>query len=107
MEVISLGMPRTGTKSMQSALQILGYNKIYHGFVLVDEPETSNLWEKAVDAKFYGKKPECNKDMFDKIFKGYSGMTDTPAAFFVEEMLAFYPEVRSKHELILNADLDS
>ena len=88
-----MGMPRTGTKSMQSALQILGCNKVYHGFVLVDEPGTSNLWETAVDAKFYGKKPECSKDMFDNIFKGYAGTTDTPPAFFVEEMLACYPEV--------------
>ncbi|KAK4494751.1 hypothetical protein PRZ48_014107 [Zasmidium cellare] len=87
-------MPRTGTASMQAALQILGYNKTHHGFILVDQPLTSNAWEAAVNAKFSGAKPACSKETFDAFFEGYLATTDTPSAFFTEELLEFYPDAK-------------
>ena len=94
MEVLSLGMPRTGTASMQAALQLLGYSDVHHGFALVDQPYSSNLWEKAVEAKFLLKGVPCDRAMFDALLGGYAATTDAPSAFFAEELLASYPHVR-------------
>jgi hypothetical protein len=45
-------MLRTGTRSMQAALRILGHNDDHHGYSLIDRPETSNAWEKVINAKY-------------------------------------------------------
>jgi hypothetical protein len=52
MQVLSLGLPCTGTKSMQTALHILGYHNVHHGMHLIDRPSTSNAWETLVDATY-------------------------------------------------------
>ena len=94
LEVLSLGMPRTGTASMQAALQMLGYSDVSHGFDLVYQPISSNAWEAAVDAKFYGKSPSCSREMFDAILGHCAATTDVPSSYFAEELLAAYPDVR-------------
>jgi hypothetical protein len=94
MEVLALGMPRTGTASMQAALRILGYSDVSHGFDLVYQPISSNAWEVAVDAKFYGKGPPCSREIFDAILGRCAAATDVPSSFFAEELLAAYPDVR-------------
>ena len=93
LEVLALGMPRTGTASMQAALRILGYSDVSHGFDLVYQPVSSNAWEAAVDAKFYGKHPPCSREMFDAILGHCAATTDVPSSYFAEELLAAYPDV--------------
>jgi hypothetical protein len=39
---------------MQLALSILGY-PCHHGFTLIANIRDTELWNKALDAKFYGK----------------------------------------------------
>ena len=45
MRVLSLGMGRTGTSSMQAALHILGFKHTYHGYDTFDHPEDFVHWE--------------------------------------------------------------
>jgi hypothetical protein len=78
--------------SMQSALQILGYGDVHHRYHLVDQPQTTNAWEKVVDVK-YDKGTVPTRETFDSLRGGCAGVTDSPCAFFVEELLDSYPQV--------------
>ena len=39
MQVLALGLPRTGTSSMQAALLRLGHNDAYHSFDMLSRPQ--------------------------------------------------------------------
>lgn len=53
-KVIGAGVGRTGTRSLQLALQILGF-KSYHMFEVVNHhPEHADLWIKKIDGKLSG-----------------------------------------------------
>jgi hypothetical protein len=103
MEVLSLGMGRTGTCSMREALHILGVRHTYHGFDTFDSPGDFLYWEKAADAKFYGKGKPYGREEFDEFLGHCAGTTDLPA-LFAEDMIAAYPEV-SKHKLFAKSPL--
>ena len=93
MQVLALGMSRTGTASMRKALQELGFNHTYHGFDTIEHPEDLLLWEKAADAKFSGK-GTWGREEFDQLLGHCAAVTDMPCAIFSEELLQAYPEVR-------------
>lgn len=45
MEVLCVGMPRTGTESLQHALLRLGYDHTYHGWdIIYDQPNYAQQW---------------------------------------------------------------
>ena len=94
MQVLSLGLPRTGTMSMQAALRILGYSDVHHGIRLIEQPTTSNAWEALVDAKDdRGAISPPTRETFDTLLGDCEAVTDSPCAFFAEELLRAYPEV--------------
>ncbi|KAF1356709.1 hypothetical protein BDV97DRAFT_342480 [Delphinella strobiligena] len=94
MGVLSLGMPRTSTASMQAALRILGYNDTHHGFMIVDEPETAAIWEEAADSKFSSAGPALDRAFFDRALSRFASTTDMPCAFFAQELVEAYPEAK-------------
>ena len=94
MQVLSLGLPRTGTASMQSALQILGYNHTAHGFDMISHPEVGAPWMEAVNAKFLNKGKPYGRAEFDALLGDCAAVTDMPCAAFWEELIAAYPEAK-------------
>ena len=94
MQVLSLGLPRTGTASMQSALQILGYNDTAHGFDLISHPEIGTPWMEAVNAKFLGQGKPYGRAEFDALLGNCAAVTDMPCASFWEELMVAYPEAK-------------
>ena len=94
MQVLSLGLPRTGIASMQSALQILGYNYTAHGFDMISHPEVGTPWMKAVDAKFLNIGKPYGRAEFDAFLGHYAAVTDMPCAAFWEELIAAYPQAK-------------
>ena len=83
MRILSLGLPRTGTMSMQAALRILGYHDVHHGIHLIENPKTSNAWERVVDATYghhHGEAP--TRKTFDTLLGDCEAVTDAPCAFF-------------------------
>lgn len=45
MEVLCVGMPRTGTESLQHALLTLGYDHTYHGWdIIYERPNYAQQW---------------------------------------------------------------
>ena len=94
MQVLSLGLPRTGTASMQLALQILGYNHTAHGFDMISRPEVGTSWMEAVDAKFLNIGKPYGRAEFDALLGHCAAVTDMPCAAFGEELMAAYPEAK-------------
>ncbi|KAI1326731.1 efflux pump antibiotic resistance protein [Xylariaceae sp. FL0255] len=93
MEVLSLGFSRTGTSTMQKALQILGI-PCYHAFELYDHVDHCTGWNKALDAKFFGKGKPFGRAEWDELLGDYSAVTDVPAIAFADDLMTVYPEAK-------------
>ncbi|CAI4211901.1 unnamed protein product [Parascedosporium putredinis] len=91
MQILVLGLPRTGTQSLADALAILGIAPVYH-MRDVGKNKHQDLWVEAIEAKFEGKGTAWTRDEFDRILSGYEAVADYPAAIFPEELIAAYPE---------------
>jgi len=85
LEVIGAGFGRTGTKSLQSALELLGFAPCYHMVeVFPRGPQEFHLWEQAAAG---------NPD-WDAIFGHYKATVDFPACNFWKELAGYYPEAK-------------
>ncbi|KAF5723494.1 hypothetical protein FMUND_1818 [Fusarium mundagurra] len=86
-----LGLPRMGTQSLADALAILGISPIYH-MREVGKNNHADLWTALLYEKFTKDgSPQPPGDLL-KILSNYEGVADYPAAIFVDELLAAYPE---------------
>lgn len=96
LRVLCLGLPRSGTESLQSALKILGFNGVAHGFEWwMNSPNTSMLYCELMHLKLHDKLPDPNilrKEYFDRILGDKEATTDVPAAWFAAELLQAYPD---------------
>lgn len=77
---------------MQAALAMLGYDHTYHGFDMIDRPSDWEYWEKAADAKWFGKGTPFGRAEYDEFLGHCAATTDIPA-MFGDDMFAAYPEV--------------
>ena len=87
LKVVGSGLGRTGTKSMQSALNILGFGPCHHMVEVFAHPESMQLW---IDAG-------AGKPDWDAIFAGYHSMVDYPGTHFWRELAAYYPDAKVLH----------
>ena len=84
-EVIGAGLGRTGTKSLQAALETLGYGPCYHMTEVFGHPEHLPMWEAATR----GEPVE-----WERIFGGYRATVDWPGAAFYERLMEAYPRAK-------------
>ncbi|KAI8642458.1 hypothetical protein BD408DRAFT_416564 [Parasitella parasitica] len=86
LEVIGAGFGRTGTDSLRTALNILGYNT-HHMKVFMENKENDpdNFYNAFTDP--------ANAD-WDNIYKGYSAAVDWPTAAFWQELHVKYPNAK-------------
>lgn len=94
MEVLVLGLCRTGTMSIKGALEQLGYQGIYHASAVFSTPGHADLWTAALKAKYEGNGTEFTRADFDRLLRNYSAVTDIPAACFAQELITMYPEAK-------------
>src|SRR5580692_6014627 len=87
LKVVGSGLGRTGTKSMQTALNILGFGPCHHMVEVFAHPESMQLW---IDAG-------AGKPDWDAIFAGYHSMVDYPGAHYWRELAAYYPDAKVLH----------
>lgn len=87
LSVIGSGLGRTGTKSMQTALNMIGFGPCYHMVEVFQHPEHVALWIAA----------GAGKPDWDAIFAGYHSMVDYPGAAFWRELADYYPDARVLH----------
>ena len=83
MKIIGAGFGRTGTKSLQLALEQLGYNKCYHMEELLRDPSRVKYWSQAYK--------EENVE-WDKLFEGYTAAVDFPVSMYYKQLADYYPD---------------
>ena len=89
LQILAVGLPRTGTSSLKQALVELGFGKCMHMDELFNQPDLVDLW-----VELY----ETGDTDFERLFAGYQSSTDIPAALLYKEIMAKYPDVK----IILN-----
>ncbi|KAH8898633.1 NAD(P)-binding protein [Thozetella sp. PMI_491] len=95
LQVIGAGYSRTGTVSMQIALEKLLDGPVCHGatHVLSREAEYLKKWIHAWRARRAGDK-ETTLEIVKELSTGYVGCTDIPNIIFTREMLELYPDAK-------------
>ncbi|KUJ11455.1 uncharacterized protein LY89DRAFT_758083 [Mollisia scopiformis] len=97
MQVLSLGMSRTGTASLKVAFHILGYHDVFHNLNTSQNLREWDIWNELAQAK-YAKDPDPSTIDWRKEFDGLLGhceaVTDTPPAYFAPELITAYPEAK-------------
>jgi hypothetical protein len=83
--VIGAGLPRTGTSSLKAALEILGFGPCHHMTELVDKPDRTVQFIRALDGY---------KVDFYTLMKGYGSTTDSPTTEFYKEIHLAYPKAK-------------
>jgi hypothetical protein len=81
LKVVGAGLGRTGTKSMQTALNMLGVGPCHHMVEVFRNPESMAWWVDASEGR----------PNWDLIFKDYHSMVDYPGAAYWRELAAYYP----------------
>lgn len=94
MEVLSLGVHRTGTASMNEALRILGYKDPYHFSSIFVNVQDADMWNEALAAKYKGVGKEYGRAEFDQLLGHCSAVTDSPPCVFWKELIEAYPEAK-------------
>ncbi|PGH00649.1 hypothetical protein AJ80_09139 [Polytolypa hystricis UAMH7299] len=94
MEVLVLGMMRTGTMSIRSALLELGIKGVYHMFEAVQNPPDAEFWTKVLNHKFLGKGPKWRQEELDGVLGDFQACLDMPTAALMPELIAAYPEAK-------------
>ena len=92
-QILALGMPRTGTMSMKLALEHLGYGPVYHGLDIFQRPQDSVTWTDLLEKKHFGRQKLSRADL-DRLFDGYAVVTDLCFLVWVD-LLDAYPDVNS------------
>jgi len=105
MAVLCVGLPRSGTESLQKALLHLGYDHTYHGWDIVYDSEChSPGWVALARKKFYLGQPLTAAD-FDSLLGHSVAVTDAAASVFASDMIAAYPD--AKVVLNMRGDVDA
>lgn len=95
LEVLCLGISRSGTESLSKALYQIGYNDVYHGMQLIDY-RTADIaqWWRLSRAKCGGNQDFLNAREFDKVLGHCQAITDFPCCSFATELLHAYPDAK-------------
>ena len=84
LDVIGVGLGRTGTMSLKVALEILGLKPCYHMIEVWANPASIGDWLEAADGR----------PNWAKIFAGFSATVDYPGCHFWRELTAAYPKAK-------------
>ncbi|EZF33303.1 hypothetical protein H109_07612 [Trichophyton interdigitale MR816] len=98
MEVLALGLPRSGTLSMANALSILGYQNVHHTLTDKDGGEAAwRVFSRAADATFpdlptyHGR--AFSREQWDEVYGGREAVTEA-AALFAPQLIKVYPDAK-------------
>ena len=89
LSVIGAGYGRTGTASMQQALNLLGYGPCYHMFEVSKSSRKLLQWDRV------GLLSDTSNNVdWDDIFDGYQSTVDFPVAPYYKELYKKYPHAK-------------
>jgi hypothetical protein len=84
LDVVGVGLGRTGTQSLKVALEILGLKPCYHMVEVWANPASIDDWLQAANGR----------PSWDKIFDGYRATVDYPGCHFWRELTSAYPKAK-------------
>jgi hypothetical protein len=87
LKVIGSGLGRTGTKSLQTALNMLGFGPCHHMVEVFAKPASMALWIEAA----------AGRPDWEAIFDGYNSMVDYPGAGYWRQLAEYYPDAKILH----------
>ncbi|HTX50078.1 MAG TPA: sulfotransferase [Caulobacteraceae bacterium] len=87
LKVVGTGLGRTGTKSMQTALGMLGFGPCHHMVEVFADPGSMQWWVDAAEGR-----PD-----WDLIFKNYQSVVDYPGAGHWKALVDYYPNAKVLH----------
>jgi Sulfotransferase domain len=85
LKVIGAGFGRTGTLSIKTALEELGFAPCYHMREVFDHPKHVPLWDAAARGETVN---------WQELFKGYQATVDWPSCTFYKELMKIYPDAK-------------
>ncbi|THC99717.1 hypothetical protein EYZ11_000767 [Aspergillus tanneri] len=98
MKVLAFGMSRAGTMCVQSPVccaEGAGITCYHMAECSLDQQNNSLvLWNRAIDAKFYGNGRKFSGEDFNPMLWRYDAVTDIPCILFVEELMDAYPDAK-------------
>jgi len=89
LEVIGAGFGRTGTLSLKTALERLGFGPCEHMSNLYDDPDRARVWDGAVGARKRGEPVDWRRT-----FDGHRATVDWPGCSFWKELAVAHPDAR-------------
>jgi hypothetical protein len=89
---------------MKAALQILGYNDVYHMTNTWTNPQDIDMWVEAYNAKLKGTGKPFGRAEFDKLLGHCMAVTDAPAIDFGPELIEAYPDAKI---ILVDRDIES
>jgi hypothetical protein len=89
LQIVGSGLGRTGTKSLQTALTMLGLGPCHHMVEVFEHPESMALWIEA----------GAGRPDWDAIFAGYRSMVDYPGAAYWRQLADYYPDAKVLHSV--------
>jgi len=84
LKLIGAGWSRTGTSSLQIALDALGY-RTFEIDAVFEDMQRAALFTEALDDPGFD---------WERIFVGFDAAADQPAHVFWRELAAFYPDAK-------------
>ena len=94
MKVLALGLGRTGTASLRTALVELGFSDCYHMMsASVENPPDCLMWSDALAAKYDGV-GTFGREQWDQLFGHCQAICDWPCVAFAKELIEAYPEAK-------------
>ena len=115
MQVLALGLPRTGTSSTSAALEILLQAPSYHGGAQLVGASLSHMrkWlaihQISYQVRQIGRLPTSSeregiKSMLFEQYVGFASISDTPAFYYAEELCELYPDAKV---IVATRDVDA
>ena len=85
LQVIGAGFGRTGTLSIKSALEALGFGPCYHMIEIFSHPEAVELWLRVAAGAPVD---------WEELFGDYRATVDWPGCAFWRDLVEAYPEAK-------------
>lgn len=88
MQVIGSGFGRTGTLSLKSALETLGFKRCYHMMEVMRHPSHVKYWLAAANGEPVD---------WEALFSGFEAAVDFPSSIYYKEMMQAFPDAKVVH----------
>jgi hypothetical protein len=88
LKIIGTGLGRTGTHTLKTALNHLGFGDCYHMVELFQKPEGLHYFEKAERGEAVD---------WNRLFHNYNSAVDYPVARYFRQISDYYPEAKIIH----------